>query len=136
MKTLILLSTLFLAACATTPHKPTRAERSAKAEALFRQLDVNHDGYISRAELYNGLKFAGAPDLNPNLVMGLDTAKKKNEVKASRKLTQSEIDRTMKQAFSNDDQNLDQRLSKEEFKKLVVERPADEGDDPWEPFME
>lgn len=135
MKTLFLaFAVLALAGCATTPAPQTRSQRAA---ALFDELDTNRDGYLTRAELAAGLRYAGTPELNPNLVLGLEktTAPSKKKVKASRKLSEAEIQKAMNEAFGVRDENLDRRLSKDEFKKLVVERPRGGADDPWEPFM-
>ena len=131
----ILISAIIaLSSCATTSHRAnSKSERAQRAELLFQQLDTNHDGFITKAELAAGLRYAGTPELNPNLVMGLknDHGKK---LKASRRLTDAEIQKVMTEAFAKRDTELDHRLSKDEFKKLVVERPAGV-EDPWEPFM-
>jgi Ca2+-binding EF-hand superfamily protein len=135
MKTLLLaFAVLALASCATSPSPQTRAQRAA---SLFDELDTNRDGYLTRAELAAGLRYAGTPELNPNLVLGLEktTVPSKKKVKAARKLSEAEIQRAMSEAFGVRDENLDRRLSKDEFKKLVVERPRGAADDPWEPFM-
>jgi Ca2+-binding EF-hand superfamily protein len=132
----VVICSLLLSGCATTSHRASsKAARAQRASDLFDQLDINHDGYVSRAEMLAGLRFAGAPDLNPNLVMGLKPEKNKDKVKASRRLTEAEIQKSLNEAFKTRDADLDHRMSKDEFKKLVVERPSDEGDDPWEPFM-
>jgi Ca2+-binding EF-hand superfamily protein len=134
MKTLVLaFAVLFVAGCATTHSKPSRAQR---ANDLFDELDVNRDGYLTRSELAQGLRFAGTPELNPNLVIGLEkTVPAKKKVKASRKLSETEIKKMMAEAFETGDSKLDQRITRDEFKKVVSERPRGVQDDPWEPFM-
>jgi Ca2+-binding EF-hand superfamily protein len=135
MKTLLLSLVVLtaLSGCATKPSPSARAQRAAD---LFDDLDVNHDGYITRAELAAGLRFAGTKELNPNLVIGLEKGSTpKRKVKASRKLTEAEIQKLMAEAFAKHDTNLDQRLTKDEFKKLVIERQQASADDPWDPFM-
>ncbi len=130
---LLVLSVFALSSCATTHSK---ASRSQKASDLFDTLDVNHDGYLTRSELSAGLRYAGTPDLNPDLVIGLEkSAPAKKKIKASRKLSEGEIQKIMSEAFDKRDAKLDQRLSRDEFKKVVSERPRGVDEDPWEPFM-
>jgi len=131
-KLILAFALLAFAGCATTTHRSNDG-RAQRAALLFDQLDTNHDGYLSRAELAAGLRYAGTPDLNPNLVMGLKTESTK-KVKASRKLTEAEIKKAMAEAFDTRDAQLDNRITKDEFKKVVVKRSED--DDPWEPFMD
>ena len=129
----LFLCTVFVSGCATTKTPASRAQRAGE---LFDDLDTNHDGFLTRAELAAGLRYAGMKDLDPNLVIGLQKSQVvKKRVKASRRLSEGEIQKLMSAAFQKRDEKLDQRLSKDEFKKLVVERPADASDDPWEPFM-
>lgn len=132
-KLLLALALLSLTGCATTHLSPN--DRAQRAGSLFDQLDTNHDGYLTRAELAAGLRYAGSPELNPNLVMGLKTDSKR-QVRANRKLTEAEIKKAMAEAFETRDAQLDNRITKEEFKKVVVKRSEDGDDDPWEPFME
>ena len=129
-KLTLALVSLIIAGCATHPSPDERAKR---ASLLFDQLDVNHDGVLTRAELAAGLTYAGTPEMNPNLVMGLknDSSKK---VKANRKLSEIEIRKAMAEAFGPRKSDVDARLTKDEFKKVVVQRSAN--DDPWEPFMD
>ena len=130
-----LVSPLAFTGCASTGHKTSRSERAARADQLFAAFDTNGDGYLTKEELSGGLRVAGMPDLNPNLMLGMKSQKKKNSPKAARKLTEEEIQKTMREAFDRRDQDLDKRLDQEEFRKLVVERPPTEGEDPWAPFM-
>ena len=47
-------------------------------------------------------------------------------------MTAQEIEKTIQEAFAIRDADLDNRLSKEEFKKLIVERQPTAGEpDPW-----
>ncbi len=134
-KLLLALGLLALTGCATTRLSPN--DRAQRASTLFDQLDTNHDGYLTRAELAAGLRYAGSPELNPNLVLGLKNDSKR-QVRANRKLTEAEIKKAMAEAFDTRDAQLDNRITKEEFKKVVVKRSEDDSDgqDPWEPFME
>lgn len=136
-----LVTLVFVTGCATNSTysrgsgHDTKDIRAQRADEIFAMLDVNHNGFITKDEMKAGLRIAGAPDVNPNLMLGLKSEQSKKAAKANRQITEAEIQKTMKEAFDERDANLDQRLSREEFKKLVVERPLEEGEDPWAPFM-
>ena len=134
---LLVICGFMITGCATSAkRKPI--SRAQRANEIFASLDRNHDGSLTRDELRQGLRIAGAPDVNPNLMMGLKSDKAKQGAKASRPLTDAEIEKAVEDAFSAreaKDAKLDQRLSQDEFRKLVVERPPNEEEDPWAPFM-
>ncbi len=132
----ILVVPLLIAGCATSSgSRASKKERLARADQLFAAFDTNGDGYLTKEELSGGLRLAGMPEMNPNLMLGMKKQAKKPAPKANRKLTEEEIQKTMREAFDRRDHDLDKRLDQDEFRKLVVERPAVEGDDPWAPFM-
>ncbi len=85
---LTLLTTLLALISTSCATHPSPDVRTARAASLFDQLDTNHDGYLTRAELAAGLSYAGTPDVNPNLVLGMKSESRKS--KASRKLTKAE----------------------------------------------
>lgn len=141
------LAFLSLGACATTGgessgsmtagHATTKSERAARADDLFILFDADGDGFITRAELEKGLRSASNIEPNPNLMMALDKNQKtKKKAKVSRALTEAQVKRAVEQAFkTGSDKKLEERLSKEDFRKVVAERPPTESEDPWAPFM-
>lgn len=140
MKSVIVLglaSALLTFGCASSGSSRglSKSERQKKADELFKSFDANGDGFLTKQELSGGLHLAGMPEMNPNLMLGMKKAQRKAAPKASRKLTEEEIQQTMREAFDRRDRDLDQRLNQDEFRKLVVERPPTEGDDPWAPLM-
>ena len=132
-----------MSGCATSTYQRgqssvehnSKQARANRADEIFAMLDSNHDGYVSKAEMAAGLRIAGEPDVNPNLMLGLKSGRSKKAAKANRRITELEIQKTIEEAFDARDKNLDQRLSRDEFRKLVVERPPEENEDPWAPFM-
>jgi Ca2+-binding EF-hand superfamily protein len=131
------LSAFLISSCASSGSnkRVSKAERRERADLLFASFDANGDGFLTKEELRGGLRMAGMPELDPNIMIGMKKDKKKETPKASRKLTEEEIQKTMREAFERRDQDLDHRLNQDEFRKLVVERPPTEGDDPWAPLM-
>lgn len=129
--------------CATTSHKATtREERASRADELFAEFDLNGDGFLTKDELRGGMRYyaGGGSSLGSDSVMlGLQQGKTKktsSRRKPTRTLSSEEIERTINEAFSRRDAKLDSRLSKEEFKKVIVERPTASGEaDPWEPLL-
>ncbi|RYZ76126.1 MAG: hypothetical protein EOP05_05935 [Proteobacteria bacterium] len=126
-----------LSGCASSGSSGSHSklDRQKRADQLFASFDTNGDGFLTREELSGGLRLAGHPEPNPNLMLGMKKAKRKEAPKASRKLSEEEIQQTMREAFDRRDRDLDQRLNQDEFRKLVVERPPSQGDDPFAPFM-
>jgi Ca2+-binding EF-hand superfamily protein len=142
MKRLLLTLTLVtLTACATNPvhHAMTRSERAARADELFAQFDINGDGYITQDELRGGIRYLAKGDGmgESGVMMGLNKQKKKTiQKRFPREISNEEINRAVKDAFSGKDAGLGERLSQEEFRKVIVERQRGPGDaDPWEPMM-
>jgi Ca2+-binding EF-hand superfamily protein len=141
MKNIFLALGFFsLTACATAPvsHRAmTPSERAARADELFAQFDINGDGYLTRDELRGGIRYLAKGESmgDSNVMLGLNKQKKKvTRKKTSRELSSEEINRAVKDAFSGKDDTLEQRLSQEEFRKVIVERPRT-GDDPWQPML-
>lgn len=148
-KSFAIVAILSLAACAsmdggapkgatsTTTRATTKEERASRADDMFVLFDADGNGFITRAELERGLKTATNIEPNPNLMMALDKGQKaKKKAKVSRALTDAQVKRAVEQAFKNgSDKGLEERLSKEDFRKVVAERPANEAEDPWAPFM-
>lgn len=122
-----------------TSRATTKAERAQRAEDLFVLFDADGDGYITKAEMERGLRSASNVEMNPNLIIALDSKgqpTKKKKPKVSRALTDAQVKRAVEQAFkSGSDKKMEDRISKEEFRKIVAERPASEAEDPWAPFM-
>ncbi|MES2964807.1 MAG: EF-hand domain-containing protein [Bdellovibrionota bacterium] len=138
--------TLALSSCAT-PSEPslgaqdratTKAERATRADDLFILFDADGDGYITRSEMERGLRSASNVEMNPNLVMAMDSKgqPKKKKPKVTRALSDAQVKRAVEQAFkSGSDKKMEDRISKDEFRKIVAERPSSETEDPWAPFM-
>ena len=119
-----------------TGRAATRADREARANDLFTLFDANGDGYLTKAELENGLRSAATTwEPNPNLMMGLgpDGAKKAKKPKAH-PLSDAQIKKAMSNAFKGHDKKLDDRISRDEFKKVVADGEGN-NEDPWAPFM-
>jgi Ca2+-binding EF-hand superfamily protein len=144
MRLLALLTMILtLTACATMDANESRpqanmtpSERSQKADELFRMFDANGDGYLTREELSGGMKSAMNYEPNPNLMLGLSKSKKSAKKKPARTLTTAEVNKAVEDAFATRDQDLDRRLSQEEFKKVVVGGASlNPEQDPWAPFM-
>lgn len=132
-----------LTACATPPERlGSPEERALRADEFFESFDLNGDGYLSRSELEGGLRYL-AMGLNTtgsgsHVMLGLrqKTKSKKKSSQRTPSLTREEVNRAVHDAFVTRDSDLDERLSRAEFKKLIVERPSTPGvTDIWEPFM-
>lgn len=146
---LALLALSFTVSCATGPgtegpdvntataKATTKSERASRADDLFVLFDADGDGFLTRSELEKGLRSATNVEPNPNLMMALDKNQKpKKKAKVSRSLSDSQVKRAVEQAFkTGSDKKLEERITREDFRKIVSERPASEGDDPWAPFM-
>lgn len=128
-----LLSPLFalLCACATAcstgpvvEEAPmSDAERDARADELFTMMDLNNDGFLTREEMAGGLRYltrADAPatrDLMYGLKSEKNTAKKPRKAK---QLTEAQVQDLVNSAFQTPDPNITARLSREDFKKIVI----------------
>jgi Ca2+-binding EF-hand superfamily protein len=131
------------ASCATHSPPSTPLEREERADELFSGFDIDGDGYLSRAELEGGVRYLAMgihSGPGSGVMLGLRTKSnsRKSSAKAKPKYspTTEETQMAIAEAFRTRDQNLDNRLSREEFKKLIVERPRVPSDnDFWEPLM-
>ena len=113
----------------------SKADRATRADDIFTLFDADGDGYLTKSELERGLRSASNVEPNPNLMMAMDKAPKKKKAKTARALTDAQVKRAIAQAFK-DDKGLEEKISREEFRKVVAERPAGtESEDPWAPFM-
>lgn len=135
---------LGLSGCATggsgsnspmTGRASSKSDRAARADDLFTVFDANADGYLTRSELDRGLRSAATTwEPNPNLMnaLGPDAPKKKSK---PRPLSDAQVKRAIANAFKSHDKKLDDRISRDEFKKVVADGGSNAEQDPWAPFM-
>jgi Ca2+-binding EF-hand superfamily protein len=132
------LAALTLTGCASfnsTSEAPlTEKERAERTENLFNAMDANGDGFLSREEMTTGLRsftLAGGDAPRTDVVLGLD--EKKGKTKKKKTMSDAEVRRAVDQAFSAQDLNLDKRISKDEFKKMVLEKSDTSA--PWQEIL-
>lgn len=136
--TLALILTSCSSPSITTKRKLSPAERSKRAHALFKRWDENKDGSLSRDEIRRALEaraLLGSTE-DGDLILGMRKNKSDQPRATPRPLTQQEIAKAIEEAFKLRDADLNGRLTEEEFKKVLVERPADDQEvEFWETLL-
>lgn len=135
-----IIGTLALA-CSSHGTRPrlSEEEKAKRLQALFQRWDENHDGALSREELRTALN---ARALGFDLGNDVDLMLRKKQTGKThpratpRPFTRAEIERAIEDAFRLRDADLNGRLTEEEFKRVLVERPSDDQDvEFWENLL-
>lgn len=135
----LLLSTLLLSACAsfspTTEVPLTDSEKAARAEEIFAVMDTDGDGFLTKDEMTGGLRYLTTADTpaTRDLMYGLKKKTSKDSSKRTRpikRMSEEEVRQLVEESFKTPDQIAIDRISKEDFRKIVVERRPSTQDTP------